>query len=327
MFSVVNVVSPLLQRRRSSIILDAFSSRAQRFFCRCSSGVSTNSSEESFVTTGSSTSETPLFDVVDSLINGRLWFSSSDFCGYSFWGDGLSFSFVTQRCAAFLVLMQENLGMEPSSILLIFGILVRLCTFIFSFYGDRATARLVAALPELKAAHDTHSKKHAEGAALKRYSLLVASNIERKAILKKHRTSPVSCIAYFAAMPLVGLGFAISSVFSSMDHSSASPFAWWFPSLSQSDPTFLLPFFCSMLSLLNFELLMSPSLRKEYWVPTVLWGARVSALLLTPVIASFHAGVCIFWLGMNAVGIFHPLLLKNTTFRRICGFPHISSSI
>lgn len=325
MLSVVNVPSLLLQRRRSSIIVHVFAFPTQRFFCRCFSGANSNTSEESFVTTGSSTSETPLFDVVDSVMNGKWFPSNSDYCSYSFFGDAVSFSLLPQRCAAFLVLMQEDLGMKPSSTLLIFGILVRLCTFIFSFYGDRATARMVAALPELKATHDAYSKRYDESVGLERYSLLVASNVERKAILKKYRTSSPSCIASFAAVPLVGLGFSISSAFSAMYHSSATPFLWC-PSLSQSDPTFLLPFFCFMLSLLNFELLMSPSLRKEYWVPTFIWVARLSALLLAPVVASFHAGVCIFWLGMNAVGVLHPLLLKNTAFRRKCGFPHNSSS-
>lgn len=316
----------MLRHRISYNVLDSFGASAHYTFRRYGSKTSCNSFQESSHPSTDNISETPLLDSVNRLIGDGGWTADAGGLLPQTLCENVNNSFlIPQMSASLLCSIQEQLEIEASLLLLMFGMLARIFTLIFSFYGDRATSRMIHALPELKVIQKAYENTATSGTALENHSLLVTLNKKRKLILQKHQTSTFKCFSSLVAAPVVWFGFATTSIFSSLHQSSSSAFLWC-DSISQADTTCRLPFACCVLSLLNFELLLPSTLKKERWMKLIVWGARFCTLLLTPVVGSFQSGVCVFWLGMNIIGTCQPLLLRSTTFRRRFRFPPMVSS-
>lgn len=315
----------MLHHRPFCKVLSILPYSCQRFSRRYASEKSCNSFQESSSSITESISDTPLVDAVDRMMGEKGWIHTTYVLGDLACAGIDNLSRIAQSSASLLLRIQENVGCEASVVLLIFGMLVRICALVFSFYGDRAISRMVCALPELSGVKESYQRIKATGSAMEQYSMVIKLRKKEKMILEKHQTSTIKCFSSIAATPVVGYGFATSSIFSSL-HSTPSFIFVWCTSLSQVDPTLVLPFSCCMLSLLNFELLLSPNLRKYRWIKAIRWAARLCAVLLTPVVGTVACGVCVFWIGMSIIGISQPFLLRNKRFRRRFDFPPLAPS-
>ncbi|EPY33645.1 hypothetical protein AGDE_08180 [Angomonas deanei] len=218
---------------------------------------------------------------------------------------------------------QSYFGVEAGCLILIFGALTRLFTLGFSFYGERASARMQLALPHLQKPQDDFNRVYYNTESSSQDVQIAASLLknERRKVFKKYDTSNLKCLTSFAGAPFLMYGlYNVSSLCGNplLDIGSSSFF--WCPALSFPDPFFVLPITFCALTLLNFELSLSKEVKKG-WMMNVVWAARAGCLCVIPVAANFRAGVCLYFIGMNLVGILQPTLLRVKAFREALGFP------
>lgn len=226
-----------------------------------------------------------------------------------------SFSFLAEQT-------QHIVSLDVASFIFLFGALLRFCTLFFSLYGERATARMIVASSELKEAHAEYLRISTDplASALTRYTAFSAYKVERRQMFKKHQTSHWKCLVPLWGSPIIAFGF--SSVVSLCDHPRVQDVpVLWCRSVAAPDATLILPALCSLLTLLNFEFSLTPTVKEETWVARAVAAGRVVAVCAVPLMSFFPSGACLFVLGMNSVGLLQPLLIRSKEMRKCLGFP------
>ena len=229
--------------------------------------------------------------------------------------------------ASMLTSLQHFSGLEGGLVLLAGGALTRLATMYASIYGERASWRMMQALPELKPAYDgfQHTYNSDRGNASEVQIGAAHLSAQKKEIFRKYNTSNLKTVAGLVASPLVILGLRGASQM--CDPFNAAGFATsevlWM-TVSAVDPTFILPATVSALTLLNFELTLRN--REDVtvgWTKNVVMCARGGAVIGFGLASQMSSGVLLYWLGMSLVGILQPLMVRSPAFRSMAGFPEI----
>ncbi|CAC9547019.1 conserved hypothetical protein [Leishmania infantum JPCM5] len=218
---------------------------------------------------------------------------------------------------------QQALGMEAGTLLLLAGALTRLCTLFFSLYGERAGERMRLALPELKKPQEDFNRVYFNDLASAMEVQIAASVLKshRRAVFGKYHTSNLKCIASVGMAPVIMTGlYQVSALCENASLDVGTSSYLWCTALTLPDPFAVLPTLTCVITLLNFELSLSKEI-KTGWMRNVIWGARLGCLCVIPVLSSFRSGVCLYLVGMNAVGLLQPLLLRSAVIRRWLGFP------
>eukprot|EP00164_Ancoracysta_twista_P014797 GFYU01024229.1.p1 GENE.GFYU01024229.1~~GFYU01024229.1.p1 ORF type:complete len:410 (-),score=22.92 GFYU01024229.1:73-1239(-) len=196
-----------------------------------------------------------------------------------------------------------------------------------SIYGERASWRMMQALPELKPAYDgfQHTYNSDRGNASEVQIGAAHLSAQKKEIFRKYNTSNLKTVAGLVASPLVILGLRGASQM--CDPFNAAGFATsevlWMTA-SAVDPTFILPAAVSALTLLNFELTLRN--REDVtvgWTKNVVMCARGGAVIGFGLASQMSSGVLLYWLGMSLVGLLQPLMVRSPAFRSMAGFPEI----
>lgn len=227
---------------------------------------------------------------------------------------------------AFLA-VQDSLGVEAWAVILLFGGLTRLFTLFFSFYGERASARMQLALPELKAPQEAFNNVYYNdmSSALDVQLSATALKSDRRRVFTKYDTSNLKCIAPFASSPVIIYGlYQVSRLCENPVLDAGTSSFFWCNALTLPDPLFILPVVFCGLTLLNFELSISKEIKRG-WMSNIIWGARLGCLCVVPVAATFRSGVCLYFIGMSLAGLLQPLLLRVPAFRSALGFPAASA--
>ncbi|KAG5467042.1 hypothetical protein LSCM1_01222 [Leishmania martiniquensis] len=226
---------------------------------------------------------------------------------------------------------QQAFGIEAGALLFLTGALTRLCTLFLSLYGERAVERMRLALPELKRPQEDFNRTFFNSLASAMEVQVAASVLKshRRAVFRKYRTSNLKCIASFGMAPVMMMGlYQVAALCDNAALDVGTSSYLWCSALTLPDPFFLLPTLTCAITLLNFELSLSNDI-KTGWMRNVVWGARLGCLCVVPVVSSFRSGVCLYLIGMNAVGLLQPLLLRSVLVRRCLGFPspeHLSAA-
>lgn len=218
---------------------------------------------------------------------------------------------------------QDAFGAEAWVVMLLFGAATRLLTLYFSLYGERATARMQAALPELKEPQEAFHRVYYNDASSAMEVQVAASILKghRRRVFAAHQTSNLRCLAPLASSPFIMTGlWQASSLCENAALSVGTSSFFWCPALLQPDPLMILPTAFCALTLANFELSIHPSM-KAGWMRNVINGARLGCLCVIPVVGTFRSGVCLYFIGMSLVGLLQPLLLRLPRFRDAFGFP------
>ncbi|KPI90748.1 hypothetical protein ABL78_0184 [Leptomonas seymouri] len=218
---------------------------------------------------------------------------------------------------------QDAIGIEAGALLFLFGAATRLCTLYFSLYGERSGERMRLALPELKKPQEDFNRVYYNDLASAMEVQVAASVLKshRRAIFRKYSTSNWKCIASLATAPVTMMGlYQASAVCENAALDVGSSSFLWCSALALPDPFMILPVVTCFATLLNFELSISKDI-KTGWMRNIIWGARLGCLCVIPVFATLRSGVCLYFVGMNVVGLVQPLLLRSVAFRRWFGFP------
>lgn len=256
--------------------------------------------------------------IMDSLWN-RQWFGTVRDDATAAVADGATSSLFADA----FVSVQSMFGVEAWAVIIAFGMATRLCTLYFSFYGERATARMKLALPELKTPQETFNRVYYNDSASSLDVQIAASVLkgERRRVFTKYSTSNAQCLTPFLSTPFVlgGLHHVSSLCENTALDVGVSSFLWCH-ALAMPDPTYVLPVTFCVLTLINFELSLSKDMKRG-WMSNIIWGARLGCVCVIPVAASFRSGVCLYFIGMSVAGLLQPLLLRLPAFRRLLQFP------
>lgn len=218
---------------------------------------------------------------------------------------------------------QQTLDVEAGTVLFLAGALTRLCTLFLSLYGERAGERMRLALPELKKPQEDFNRVYFNDLASAMEVQIAASVLKshRRAVFDKYRTSNLKCIASVGMAPVIMTGlYQVSALCENASLDVGTSSYLWCTALTLPDPFLVLPILTCAITLLNFELSLSKEI-KTGWMRNVIWGARLGCLCVIPVLSSFRSGVCLYLIGMNAVGLLQPLLLRSAVVRQWFGFP------
>lgn len=238
----------------------------------------------------------------------------------------LSGSSVINACAstgaASFLELQQLCGVSAVPMLMLCGAAARLLTLLFSLWGDRAIARMALAAPELKGAYNEYSlvRTDRSSSELRIYKAACAYQVKKKEIFGRHRTSFLQCFSSVAALPIVASSLSAVSALctdSEFCYSVSSSLLLAHPAAT----AILLPFVCSSLTVINFELSLSPSVKEDKLVQRAVVLCRLALFPATAVLASCHSAVCLFFLGMNSVGFAQAMLLRRPGVRSRLGFP------
>lgn len=227
------------------------------------------------------------------------------------------------RFAQVFTACQDACGLEAGALLVLVGATTRLCTLVLSLYGERAGERMRLALPELKGPQDAFNRVYYNDTASAMEVQVAASVLKshRRAVFAKHGTSNPKCLASLAMAPVIMTTlYHVSALCENPALDVGSSSFLWCSALALPDPFMILPVVTCAVTLLNYELSLSKEL-KTGWMRNIIWGARLGCLCVIPVVASFRSGVCLFFVGMNIVGLMQPLLVRSAAFRRWFGFP------
>ncbi|KAG5492877.1 hypothetical protein JKF63_01457 [Porcisia hertigi] len=283
------------------------------------------SSAEHFAATSSlmpprDTSSTYL-DYVDCVWNSK-WFGTVDESAAAAMRAHVASTDPSLLSQAFLS-CQAALGMEAGTLIFLAGALTRLCTLFPSLYGERAAERMRLALPELKKPQEDFNRVYFNDLASAMDVQVAASALKshRRAAFRKFKTSNLKCIASLGMAPFVMTGlYQVSSLCENAALAVGTSSYLWCNALTLPDPYLVLPMLTCVITLLNFELSLSKDL-KTGWMRNIIWGARLGCLCVAPVVGSFSSGVCLYLIGMNAVGLLQPSLLRSASVRRWLSFP------
>ncbi|CAJ1035426.1 hypothetical protein, conserved [Leishmania lindenbergi] len=218
---------------------------------------------------------------------------------------------------------QQALNIEAGTLLLLTGAVTRLCTLFFSLYGERAAERMRLALPELKKPQEDFNRVYFNDFASAMEVQMAASVLKshRRTVFGKYHTSSLKCIASLGMAPVIITGlYQVSALCENVALDVGASSYLWCSALTLPDPLLVLPTLTCLITLLNFELALSKEI-KTGWMRNVIWGARLGCLCVVPVVSSFRSGVCLYLIGMNAVGLLQPLLLRSPVIRRWLRFP------
>lgn len=221
------------------------------------------------------------------------------------------------------VACQHALDVEAGTLIFLVGAVTRLCTLAFSLYGERAGERMRLALPELKKPQEEFNRVYYNDLASAVEVQVAASVLKshRRAVFRKYSTSNWKCVASLATAPVIMTGlYQVSALCENAALDVGSSSFLWCGALALPDPFLVLPLLTCAVTLLNFELSISKEI-KTGWMKNIIWGARLGCLCIIPVFATFRSGVCLYFIGMNVVGLLQPLLLRSAVFRQWFGFP------
>lgn len=229
--------------------------------------------------------------------------------------------------ASAMTWLQGMSGFEGGVVLLAGGALTRLVTLYASLYGERASWRMVQALPELKPAYDAfqHTYNSDRGNASEVQIGAAHLSAQKKEVFRKYNTSNLKTLAGLVASPLVVLGLRGASQMCDPFNAAgfgSSELLWL--TMGAVDPTFILPATVSALTLLNFELTLRN--REDVtvgWTRNVVMAARGGAIIGFALASQMNSGVLLYWLGMSLVGVVQPLLVRSAAFRAFVGFPDV----
>ncbi|GET92982.1 hypothetical protein, conserved [Leishmania tarentolae] len=252
----------------------------------------------------------------------RKWFGTVDGSAAETAGTHISSADPSLFTQMFLS-CQQALSMEAGTLLFLAGALTRLCTLFLSLYGERAGERMRLALPELKKPQEDFNRVYFNDLASAMEVQVAASVLKshRRAVFRKYHTSNLRCIASVGMAPVIMAGiYQVSALCDNASLDVGTSSYLWCTALTLPDPFLVLPTLTCLITLLNFELSLSKEV-KTGWMRNLIWGARLGCLCVIPVVTSFRSGVCLYLLGMNAVGLLQPLLLRSTFVRRWLGFP------
>lgn len=250
------------------------------------------------------------------------WFGSADTTASALdvsttasWGSSAWFS------------VAESTGLAGGAVLLLSGAVTRLATLYFSLYGDRAATRMQCAMVELKPAYDGFHRIYNSERYKATEIQVEATKVQefKKAMYAKYQTSNVKSFASILGAPLIMYGFRAASLLSNPVHVigfGTQTFLWL--SLGVPDPTYVLPAISCGLTLLNFELSLSTRENtKAGWAKNVVHCARGAAVCALPVVSMVNSGVLLYWIGMSAVGLLQPLLLRSDAFKAFFKVPEV----
>lgn len=221
--------------------------------------------------------------------------------------------------------VQAAFGVEAWLLLMMFGGAVRLCTLYFSLYGERAAVRMQCALPSLVPAHNQFQRIYynENASALEVQQAATILKAIRKQTYKFHHTSNLKTLAGLVASPFVLQGFySVSKLCESFDSNVGTSSFMWCAALGMPDPLYILPVVSCCLTLLNLELtLLSRGELKKGLMGNFIWGGRMLCVCAIPAVAQFRSGVLLYWIGMSAVGLLQPILVRSASFRAWFGIP------
>lgn len=266
------------------------------------------------------------FNILDQLWN-RQWIGTVDAVAVSNEG-AEAVSNANSLFSELFIALQDALGVEAGVLILLLGGLTRLCTLVFSLYGERASERMRLALPELQKPQEEFNSVYYNDLASSMEVQMAASRLKgcRRQAFAKHKTSLMQCMAALASTPVVMTGmYQVSSLCSNPALPVGTSSFAWCSALTFPDPFFILPTAFCALTLLNFELSIFPEMKKG-WMLNFTYAARMGCLCVIPVAATFRAGVCLYCIGMSLVGLSQPLLLRSAAFRRQFHFPPLPAA-
>ncbi|KPA86563.1 hypothetical protein ABB37_00699 [Leptomonas pyrrhocoris] len=316
-----------LKLRASSLLLSTHSGSNTRFY-RTIPATDTTVSTAAASVNGPSLSGMPseappqtYFEYLDRMWNAK-WFGTVDEHTLAAATTHAAVSDPSWFAHAFTA-CQHALGMEAGVLIFLVGAATRLGTLFVSLYGERAGERMRLALPELKKPQEDFNRIYYNDLASAMEVQVAASELKshRRAIFRKYNTSVWKCAASLAMAPVIMTGlYQVSALCENAAFDVGSSSFLWCGALTLPDPFMILPITTCAVTLLNFELSISKEIKKG-WMKNIIWGARLGCLCIIPVFTSFRSGVCLYFIGMNVVGLLQPLLLRSVAFRRWFGFP------
>uniref|UniRef100_A0A286X937 Cytochrome c oxidase assembly factor COX18 n=2 Tax=Cavia porcellus TaxID=10141 RepID=A0A286X937_CAVPO len=95
----------------------------------------------------------------------------------------------------------------------------------------------------------------------------------------------------------------------------------WFPDLTTSDSTWILPISVGVVNLLIVELFALQRLGMTRFQVCVTYFVRAMSVLMVPVAATVPSSIAFYWLCSSLMGLAQNLLLCSPRFRRLCRIP------
>lgn len=226
-----------------------------------------------------------------------------------------------------LIVAQKRTGWEWALVFSLAGIGVRMVTLVPSVYGERAMARMVACLPQLRPHYHEMIRvtQHPEVTDLEKAFARRAFTERRKAEYTKAGTGTLAAASGLASLPLALTALtAVGRVTQNEFSVQASTFLWC-GSLAAADPTYILPIAAESLTLLNFNLMLRNREGMTHQKDQVIRRYRTFSLLaaagLAPAVSTLPSGLCLYWVGMGFMGLAQPILTRTEFCRRVLGFP------
>ncbi|XP_023564367.1 mitochondrial inner membrane protein COX18 isoform X2 [Octodon degus] len=95
----------------------------------------------------------------------------------------------------------------------------------------------------------------------------------------------------------------------------------WFPDLTASDSTWILPISVGVVNLLIVELFALQRLSMSRFQVYVTYFVRAVSVLMVPIAAAVPSSLAFYWLCSSLMGLVQNLLLCSPRFRQLCRIP------
>ena len=250
--------------------------------------------------------------------------------------------------------LATTLGVPWPVAFFVTGAAIRLALLVGHLHAERASLRMHGALKAVDDEYVQFTRVYMDPNHTAKDFHQAASSLRlrRKLALRQHKTStaetlipfalgPVYLSTFLAATRLVappataakttaaaaasGKGAAATAATVAASSAlSLPPEALW---LAVPEPTGALAVLCCACTVANIELTFRRkdlAGRDDPISKALPWLFRVAVVLVMPATGTLRAGPLLTWLGMGAVGLLHPLLMRSDAFRKWYGIPDVS---
>ncbi|KAB5554247.1 hypothetical protein PHYPO_G00048160 [Pangasianodon hypophthalmus] len=113
----------------------------------------------------------------------------------------------------------------------------------------------------------------------------------------------------------------ISIIPSGLQQQLASGGALWFPDLTVSDSTWIIPVSLGLINLLITEVYALSKLEQSKFQKYMTNFIRGISLVMIPLAATVPSSMALYWLSSSCIGLGHNLLLRSPRIRALCRIP------
>jgi membrane protein insertase Oxa1/YidC/SpoIIIJ len=215
-------------------------------------------------------------------------------------------------------------GLSWGLVFLCWGVLMRLISLGPMIYAHRNTLRMSRCQGQISEVTNNIKRIKADKNLTTPERRVMTDGYKRmeKAIYKKHGCSKWGSFIAGASSPLLVTAFMAIRRLAAYEDDLESAGFMWITDLTMPDPTLILPFTCSFLFLMNFEMNQRLNRGGRSAVSLYIrWGIRVGAVAFTYYFSSQPACLFAYWIGMSSAGMLQPVLLRNERFRAYFDMP------